>query len=105
VIFSILKIMKDVSHYISLLGEFANKHAKRHGISRIGIFGSVARGEQGKDSDIDVYYEGKPQSLVDSFDLHHELETLFGTKIDLIRKHPNMDKHLQKRINEEVIYA
>jgi len=97
--------MNDVSYYLSLLGEFANKYAKRQGISRIGIFGSVARGEQGKDSDIDVYYEGKPQSLTDSFDLHYELEKLFGAKIDLIRKHPNMDKHLQKRINEEVIYA
>ncbi|GBU25509.1 hypothetical protein R83H12_02152 [Fibrobacteria bacterium R8-3-H12] len=97
--------MKDVYHYISLLGEFANKHAKQHGIERIGIFGSVARGEQQKDSDIDVYYEGKPQSLTDPFDLCYELEKLFGTKIDLVRKHPNMNKHLQERISKEVIYA
>ena len=50
--------MKDISHYLSLLSEFASKYAAGHGISRIGIFGSVARGEHKVDSDI-VY--NKPQ--------------------------------------------
>jgi len=97
--------MKDISHYLSLLSEFAGKYADRYGISRIGIFGSVARGEEKRDSDIDIYYEGKPQSLMSSFDLHGELEKLFGRKVDLIRKHSNMNKYLQERINKELIYV
>ena len=97
--------MKDISHYISLLSEFASKYAARYGVSRIGIFGSVARGEHKMDSDIDIYYEGKPQSLMSSFDLHGELEKLFGRKVDLIRKHSNMNKYLQERINKELIYV
>jgi len=45
--------MKDISHYFSLLSEFASKYAARYSINRIGIFGSVARGEDKRDSDID----------------------------------------------------
>jgi predicted nucleotidyltransferase len=97
--------MKDTSYYVSLLSEFASKYAKLYGISRIGIFGSVARGEQKKDSDIDIYYEGKPQGLMNSLDLHGELEKLFGTKIDLIRKHSNMPKFLLERIHKDIIYV
>jgi len=97
--------MKDISHYLSLLSEFASKYAARYGINRIGIFGSVARGEDKRDSDIDIYYEGNPQSLMSSLDLHGELEKLFGRKVDLIRKHSNMNKYLKERINKELIYA
>ncbi|MCL2208430.1 MAG: nucleotidyltransferase family protein [Fibromonadales bacterium] len=97
--------MKDISHYLSLLGEFANKYAERYGISRIGIFGSVARGEQKNDSDIDIYYEGKPHGLMSSFDLHGELEKLFGRRVDLVRRHSNINKYLLARINREVVYV
>ena len=97
--------MKETSYYLSLLGEFASKHAERYGINRIGIFGSVARGEHKNNSDIDIYYEGKPQNLINSLDLHGELEKLFGKKIDLVRKRLNMNKYLLERINREVIYV
>jgi len=97
--------VKNRAHYISLLSEFASKYAARYGISRIGIFGSVARGEHKRSSDIDIYYEGKPQSLMSSFDLHGELEKLFGRKVDLVRKHSNINKYLQERINKELIYV
>jgi predicted nucleotidyltransferase len=97
--------MKDTSFYISLLREFSRKYAERYGIDRIGIFGSVARGDNNGNSDIDIYYEGKPQSLMNSLDLHGELENLFGVKIDLIRKHFNMSKSLLERIHRDVIYV
>ena len=103
--FSIFYNMKETSYYISLLSEFANKYAKQYGISRIGIFGSVARGEHKSDSDIDVYYEGNVHGLMSSLDLHGELEKLFDRKIDLVRKRSNMNKYLLERINREVIYV
>jgi predicted nucleotidyltransferase len=88
-----------------LLREFFREHAERYGIDRIGIFGSVARDDNKENSDIDIYYEGKPQSLMNSLDLHEELENLFGTKIDLIRKHSNISKSLLERINRDVVYV
>jgi len=96
-------MFKSTRECLALLRAYKENNASRYGISRIGIFGSVARGEDKRDSDIDIYYEGKPQSLVSSFDLHGDLEKLFGRKVDLIRKHSNMNKYLQERINKELI--
>ena len=55
--------MKSTKEYIELLKEFKNKEAGHYAIYRIGIFGSVARGEQTEESDVDVYVECPPMGL------------------------------------------
>lgn len=40
--------MKSTSEYISILKDYMTKNATKYGIIRMGIFGSVARGEQKK---------------------------------------------------------
>ena len=57
--------MKSTKEYIELLKEFKNKEAGHYAISRIGIFGSVARGEQ----------RVSPNGIVSSW----KLEKYFGT--------------------------
>lgn len=47
--------MKTVTEYISLLRDYMQKNAGKYGISRMGIFGSVARNEQTETSDVDIY--------------------------------------------------
>ena len=42
---------------LSLLREYMRKNAAKYGISRMGIFGSVARGEQHEGSDVDICVE------------------------------------------------
>ena len=39
-------IMLTTVEYLSLLREYMRKNSAKYGISRMGIFGSVARGEQ-----------------------------------------------------------
>ena len=51
--------MKTTVDYLRDLQQFKQQYAAEYGIERIGIFGSVARGEQTENSDIDIYYEGK----------------------------------------------
>jgi predicted nucleotidyltransferase len=46
--------MKTTNEYIHLLRDYKRQHAAKYGIVRMGIFGSVARGEQTDDSDVDV---------------------------------------------------
>ena len=38
--------MKTTSEYITLLRKYMAENASKYGIMRMGIFGSVARGEQ-----------------------------------------------------------
>ena len=57
---------------------------KRHGVTRAGIFGSVVRGEETKESDIDVLVEIESRmSLLDFVGLKLELEDALGKRVDL----------------------
>ena len=51
------KNMKTTSEYIALLRKYMAENAHKYGIVRMGIFGSVARGEQTENSDVDVCVE------------------------------------------------
>lgn len=97
--------MKTTADYIELLSRYKEQNAKNYGILRMGIFGSVARGEQKEGSDIDIYMEGEPQSLLTMAHIKGELEALFECKVDLIRLRERMNAFLRKRIIEEGIYV
>ena len=77
----------------------------RYGISRLGVFGSVARGEQTDDSDVDICYEGKALSLLTIDTLQSELEALLGCNVDTVRMRDNMNPVLRDRIRKEGIYV
>ncbi len=49
--------MRSTAEYITILRDYMTKNASKYSITRMGIFGSVARGEQTEDSDVDVYLE------------------------------------------------
>jgi hypothetical protein len=57
---------------------------KKYGIIRAGLFGSFARGEMKKNSDIDFYViYPKRTSLFDMSGLANDLEEKVGRKVDL----------------------
>ncbi|MGI8577315.1 MAG: nucleotidyltransferase family protein [Nocardioidaceae bacterium] len=56
-----------------------------HGLSNVRVFGSVARSENGPDSDIDLLVDLAPG--VGLFGLargEHQLESLLGASVDLV---------------------
>jgi hypothetical protein len=58
--------------------------AAKHGATQVRLIGSVARGEAGPDSDVDLlvmWQEGT--SLLDQAALKLELEGLLGRKVDI----------------------
>lgn len=79
------------------------KILQKFGVTRAGIFGSYARGDFNKDSDIDVLVEfrGK-RSLLDLVDLKSALEKELNKKADVIT-YKSINPLLKKRIlNEEI---
>lgn len=59
--------------------------ASRHGASNIRIFGSVARGDNTVNSDVDLLVRFEPgRSLFDHGGLIDDLESLLGTKVDVV---------------------
>ena len=80
------------------------KILKKYGIVRAGIFGSYARGEQKKNSDVDILIQPtKDMSLLDFVHVKHELEDILGKKVDLVRYkyiHPYLkEKILESEVN------
>lgn len=58
-------------------------------ISELSVFGSVARGSSGMDSDIDLlvtFHPDAPWSTLDLVDLRAELSRLFGCNVDLVEE-------------------
>ncbi|MBU5890268.1 nucleotidyltransferase domain-containing protein, partial [Vibrio cholerae O1] len=70
------------------------KMSSYYGILRLGIFGSVARGEQTEDSDLDVFVELQIPNPYILGDIKEDLEHMTGYKIDLIRLCDNLNKLL-----------
>ena len=57
---------------------------KRYNVKRAGIFGSVVRGEENEESDIDILVEIVGRiSLLDFAGLKLELEEALGQRVDL----------------------
>lgn len=58
---------------------------KRQGVSRAALFGSVARGEENSQSDIDLLIQlKKGKTLFHIVRLKSELEETLGKKVDLV---------------------
>lgn len=78
----------------------------KFGVSRIGVFGSFARGEGKRVSDVDVLVEFREgRKTFDNYmDLKFFLEGLFGRKVDLVTVQA-LKPQLKETILHEVIYA
>jgi len=97
--------MQTQTEYLHKLRQFKDLYSSEYGIERIGIFGSAARGEQTKNSDIDVYYEGKPMGLKSLVELPMQLEKFLGAPVDVVRKHGNLRPSFVKRIMRDIVYV
>ncbi len=61
------------------------KILKQNGIKKAGIFGSYARGEQKKRSDVDILARiPKKVNLFDFIGIKQELEDVLNKKVDLV---------------------
>ncbi|MCL2787167.1 MAG: nucleotidyltransferase domain-containing protein [Micrococcales bacterium] len=61
---------------------------ERYGVARLDVFGSVARGTAGSDSDIDLLYTLAPDALLgwEIEDLEAELGEILGRPVDLVAR-------------------
>ena len=74
---------------------------KKNGVVKAGIFGSYARGEAKKDSDIDILIKVKAKkfSLLDLVRTEKELEEHIGLKVDFVEYstiHPKLKNQILK---------
>ncbi|ABS54894.1 DNA polymerase, beta domain protein region [Methanoregula boonei 6A8] len=87
------------------LGHAVPSLRSRFGVKRIGIFGSFARSEEKRTSDVDILVEfADGQATFDNFmQLVYFLEDLLGRKVDLLTV-GSIDKYIRSRVEREVIW-
>ncbi len=96
--------MHSKVRYIPVLRNFVAKHGAEYGITRMGIFGSVARGDDTPRSDIDLLVEfGRPVGI-EFIDLGEILEKVLDRKVDMVSRRGIKDKYF-KEIERDIIYV
>ena len=77
---------------------------EKYGVKEVYLFGSYARGEANRDSDIDIYCEkGNIRSLYDEFDFIEELKTALGKDVDLVTIGSEMNSFFKQQLDEDKI--
>ena len=76
--------------------------AKANHICYLALFGSYARGEQRKNSDVDFLVEfNKPIGFFELLDTEEKLSNLLGRKVDLVTK-AGLSKYIKPYIQDDL---
>ena len=78
---------------------------KRHNVKKAAFFGSYARGEEKKKSDIDILieYKGNNKSLFDFVGLKLDLEEKLNKKVDLV-EYSAIRPRIKDRVLKEQLF-
>lgn len=77
--------------------------ASRHGVTRVRVFGSMARGDAGPNSDVDLLVEvGANPSPWFPGGLVAELEELLGRRVQVVTER-GLDELLRDRVLQEAV--
>jgi len=94
--------MQTTKEYIDTLKSSESELKQMYGIRSLVIFGSVSRGEQKEESDVDIFVDMAPD-LYRLVNLKRFLENKLKTKVDVVRKHSHINPHLLSEIERDGI--
>jgi len=95
--------LKDSEYFIKILRQHLPELKEKYSVSYLGVFGSYIRGEQTKNSDLDVLVEfDKIPGLLKYIELEYYLSDLLGIKVDLVTR-TGLKQNVGKHILNEVI--
>ncbi len=90
---------------LNVLSSRKSEFRDKYTVTRLGLFGSYARGEATKQSDVDIVVSMQKPDAFLLLGLKSELEELFKTHVDIIRLRDKMNEYLKNRIEKEAVYV
>jgi predicted nucleotidyltransferase len=94
--------MKSLEEIKTILQQHKEELRAKYKVKEIGVFGSYVRGQQKKQSDIDILVEFEVvPGLLKFIELEDYLSELLGIKVDLVRK-SSIREELRDTILQEV---
>jgi len=96
----------EMSNFVTKLEEVLPLLRERFGVTKIGIFGSTARGDDRPESDVDVLVELSPDHLTfrNFSALVDFLEELYGRRVDLLTV-GGIDPLIRQDVESEVVWC
>lgn len=96
------KVKLTSAECIELLKEDMPHIQKEYGVTGLCLFGSMARGDNHADSDVDLLVDMPPKIFLIS-NLKLYLESLLHTSVDIVRRHSHLSKKFLTEISKDVI--
>jgi hypothetical protein len=87
------------------LADFKRTRGSEFDLKSLGVFGSVARGDAGDRSDIDIVFGTANPNLLRTAALRNELESLLGKSVDIVRLRDHMNPRLKASIERDAVYV
>ncbi|MFY9309672.1 MAG: nucleotidyltransferase family protein [Bacteroidia bacterium] len=75
------------------------------GVEEIALFGSYARGEENKDSDLDILVKMRKKTLRNYIGIIDYLQDKLKVKVDLVTKHDHLSERFLRLITKDIIYV
>ena len=92
---------------LKILRAHRDELRQRFGVKSLAIFGSMARGEAGPESDVDIVVEFDPQAHVGLFkmvELKEFLERILGCPVDVVTL-DGLRPWMRNRVRREAVHV
>jgi predicted nucleotidyltransferase len=96
--------MYNLQSILQKLREHKPELLRKYPISKLGVFGSYARGEANENSDIDIAVEIIGPMGLNFVQMADEIENLFGKKTDVVPLRSIKPQYLES-VQKDIIYA
>lgn len=97
--------MSPLENISSIIKSHSVELQNNFGVSRIGLFGSTARGDSRAGSDIDILVEfSRPIGFISFIRLENYLKELLNAPVDLVTPKA-LKPHIGRKIMAEVMYV
>ena len=90
---------------LALLKTFLERRREEYSLTSIGVFGSVARGEAGSGSDVDIVFETSEPNLFRTATMKQDLEELLGRSVDVLQLRGLTNPRLKARVERDAVYV
>lgn len=98
-------VLQDRENVIDTLRIYKQEFERLYGVTAIGVFGSVARGEVSQESDVDVVVRMREPNLYYLVHIKDALEEALHAHVDIIRYREKMNLSLKRRIDRDAVYV
>lgn len=91
---------------VTTLREVLPRLRQDHAVRSVALFGSVARGEDRPDSDVDILLQFEPGARVSLFTLARIqtiLEEALARPVDIVEDHPNLRPSFRAHIQRDLV--